>query len=131
MYEKSQSPIGLLNALNRKAQLFIRTNRFQEAKAILNRQLEIEREHGDKVSLLDALQDIASNYMDLDEINLAEQYYKEGDGLANKLGNLPAQAISLQGLGFIEQIRGNTAKANDYYLRSSWYCTEFGPSQVN
>jgi tetratricopeptide (TPR) repeat protein len=117
-YEKSQSPIGLSNVLNRKAQLFIRTNRFQEAQAILNRQLEIEREHGDKASLLDALQDIASNYMDLDEINLAEQYYKEGDELANKLGNLPAQAISLQGLGFIEQIRGNTAKANDYYLRS-------------
>lgn len=118
LYEKTESPIGLSNVLNRKAQLFIRMNRFQEAKEILNRQLEIERKQGDKASLLDALQDIANNYMDLEEIDLAEQYYKEANELATRLGNLPAQAISLQGLGFIEQVRGRPLLAKDYYLNS-------------
>jgi tetratricopeptide (TPR) repeat protein len=118
LYEKADSPIGLSNVLNRKAQLFIRTKRFQEAKQVLNQQLEIERKHGDRASLLDTLQDIANNYLDLEEIDLAEQFYKEANELANRLGNLPAQIISFQGLGFIEQVKGNSLLAHDYYQNS-------------
>lgn len=118
LYAKANFPRGLSNVLNRKAQLFIKTGRFDEATAILNQQLGIERQHGDQSSLLGALQDIASNLIDLGEVDLSKQYYEEAYTIASRLGDLPAQAISLQALGSIEQEKGNSSMAKEYLMGS-------------
>jgi adenylate cyclase len=52
------------------------------------------------------------------ETQLAEQQFKEARQLAQRLHFLPGEGAAWNGLGLVEDIRGNTAQAIEYYKKA-------------
>ncbi|MEX2589103.1 MAG: adenylate/guanylate cyclase domain-containing protein [Chitinophagales bacterium] len=82
------------------------------------RDLELEREIGNKIGIATSLGNIANIYMDQGDYSNAIDYYTQSLKINEEIGNKQSIAGSLANIGNIYFDQGDGEKAFDYYKRS-------------
>lgn len=102
----------------------------QRALYYLDQARVIHEKSGNQYSLAKVLNNIGSEYYELDSFNLAAEYFLMSLEIRKKLGDKRGQASTLANLGSVSMSQENVDKAIEYYQRSLDLAKEIGALEV-
>jgi tetratricopeptide (TPR) repeat protein len=113
-----------------QAELLIKTGKIRVGCQLLEQRLKLERAYGDQGTVLSVLEILGSTLLDQDELDESYSYYEEALVLGKTLGDLTAQVLCLQGIGRIQEIRGESELAHQSLRKSLTLALKSGYSKL-
>lgn len=110
----------------------IEGNRGDHVKALfyLEQARIIHEQNSNQYALAKVLNNIGSEYFEMDSLDLAAEYFLLSLDIRKKLGDKRGQASTLANLGSVSMQQQNTDKAIEYYQRSLDMAREIGALEV-
>lgn len=110
----------------------IEGNRGDHEKALfyLEQARRIHERNNNQYPLAKVLNNIGSEYFEMDSLNLASEYFLMSLEIRKKVGDKRGQASTLANLGSVSMSQNNVDKAIEYYQRSLDLAKEIGALEV-